>query len=78
MPPVACEAGQRAIEEGKLHHVGIAPIEIKMEHAMGPEDQRDRGPRLGIGCLVGQIVTLGETLVCLFRSEAGVTTSALW
>ena len=52
MRPVAREAGQRAIEERKLHHVGIAPVEIEMEHAVGPEDERDRGAGLGVGRLV--------------------------
>ena len=53
---LARQAGERAVVERKLHHVGIAAVEIEVQHPLRPEDERDRGAGLGIGGLVRQIV----------------------
>ena len=60
---LARQAGQGAVIERQLHHVGVAAVEIEVQHALRPEDQGDRGAGLGVSRLVRQIVGLGEALV---------------
>ena len=69
MLAVARQAGERTVEQRLLHHVGIFAVEVEMQHALRPEDQRDRGAGLGIGGIVGQVVVLGEALVGRGRTE---------
>ena len=63
MRSLAREAAQRAVEQRELHHVGVAAVEIEMQHAVSPEDEGDRGAGLGVGRLVRQVIGLGEALV---------------
>jgi hypothetical protein len=71
MRPVARETGQDAIEQRELHHVDVAALEIEMQHALRPEDERDRGLGLGVSAFLRQIVGLGEALIGLLRPETG-------
>ncbi len=71
MLAIAAEAGQRAVVEGGFEDVGIFAVEIEMQHALGPEDQRHRGAGLGIGRLVGQVEIVSEALIVRRRAEAG-------
>ena len=68
---VAGEAAEGVVEERLLQHVGVAAVEVEVEHALGPEDQRDGGAGLGVGGGVGEVVGLGEALVGGGGAEAG-------
>ena len=68
---VAGEAAEGVVEERQLQHVGVAAVEVEVEHALGPEDQRDGGAGLGVGGGVGEVVGLGEALVGGGGAEAG-------
>ena len=68
---VAGEAAERVVEERLLQHVGVAAVEVEVEHALRPEDQRDRGAGLGVGGGVGQVVGVGEAFVGGGGAEAG-------
>ena len=68
---VARQARERAVEQALLEHIGIASIEIEMQHPLSPEDQRHRGTGLGIGRVVGQVVVFGEAFIGGSRAEAG-------
>ena len=67
---IAAEPGEGAVVERRLEHFGILAVEIEVQHALRPEDQRDGGAGLGIGGLVGQVVVVGEALVVRRRAEA--------
>ena len=71
--PVARETAQRAVEERKLHHVGVAAVEIEMQHPLGPEDERDRGASLGIGGFVRQIMGSVKPSLVSFGPSPAVT-----
>ena len=53
VPAVAAEPAQGAVVQGALQHVGIAPVEINVQHALRPEDHRNRSAGLRIGRVVG-------------------------
>jgi hypothetical protein len=66
---IAGEPAERVVEQGKLQHVGIFAVEVEMQHALRPEDQRYRRAGLGIGAVVGQVVVLGEAFVGRGRAK---------
>ena len=57
------QAGERAVVQRALQHVGIDAVAVEVEHALRPEDQRHRGAGLGIRGVVRQVVVLGEAFV---------------
>ncbi len=68
---VAAEAGERAVEQRELENVGVAAVEVEMQHALRPEDQRHRGAGLGIRGLVRQVVVDGEAFVMRRGTKSG-------
>src|SRR6202035_5899220 len=67
---IRSESSQNAIVEGSLHGVRVLAIEIKMNHAVGPLQQRDRGARLCIALKVRQIVVFRKSFVLGRRTNA--------
>ncbi len=71
MLAVAAEPGQRAVVERRFEDVAVFAVEIEVQHALRPEDQRHRGAGLGVGRLVGQVVVEGEAFIVRRGTEPG-------
>ena len=60
--PIERHAGEDAVIQRALHHVGIFAALLEGEHAPGEEDEADGGAGFGINGIVRQVIVIGEGL----------------